>query len=110
MIVPQISGGGSSCNVWSFTLSPSPIQLPNSGGDVCQSSDIIPFGDNADPGWMVVNTYSWTGQIHLQVLFRYPSIHNPGSSYSGTYASYCNQSIMAVQQVQTSLNVNQTQT
>jgi len=107
MIVPQIAGGGSSCNVWSFNVSPSPIPVANSGGDVCQGSDIFLSGDNADPGQMSGNTYSWTGPNSFTSSLQYPSISNPGSSYSGTYTVIVTNQYGCTASASTSLNVNE---
>jgi hypothetical protein len=57
MIVPQISGGGSSCNVWSFSVSPSPIPVAGSGGDVCLGNDIFLSADNVEPSQLTGNSY-----------------------------------------------------
>ncbi|HRF16071.1 MAG TPA: GEVED domain-containing protein [Bacteroidia bacterium] len=110
MVVPQILGGGSSCNVWSFSLSPSPVPIASSGGDVCQGNDIFLSGDNAAPGQLSGNTYVWTGPNSFTSTLQYPSISSPGSSYSGTYTVVVTNQYGCTASESTSLNVNENPT
>ena len=106
MVVPQILGGGSSCNVWSFTLSPAPVPVAGSGGDVCLGNDIYLSADNVDPGQLSGNTYSWTGPNGFNSTSQNPSISNPNASYSGTYTVIVTNQYGCSASASTSLNVN----
>ncbi|MEI2758857.1 MAG: GEVED domain-containing protein [Bacteroidia bacterium] len=106
MIVPQISGGGSSCNVWSFSVSPSPVPVAGSGGDVCLGNDIFLSADNVDPGQLTGNTYSWTGPNSFTSSLQYPSISSPNATYSGTYTVIVTNQYGCTASASTSLNVN----
>ncbi|HNJ32170.1 MAG TPA: T9SS type A sorting domain-containing protein, partial [Bacteroidia bacterium] len=82
------------------------IPIANSGGDVCLGNDIFLSGDNADPGQMSGNTYFWTGPNSFTSSLQYPSISNPGSSYSGTYTVIVTNQYGCTASASTSLNVN----
>ncbi|MBV6453925.1 MAG: hypothetical protein FNNCIFGK_01162 [Bacteroidia bacterium] len=106
MVVPQISGGGTSCSVWSFNLSPSPIAVASSGGDVCQGADIYLTGDNVDPGQSTGNTYSWTGPNGFTSSDQNPVIYGPGSINSGTYTMVVTNQFGCSGTSTTTVNVN----
>ena len=72
--------------------SPPPIPVIGSGGDVCLGNDIYLSADNADPGQLSGNTYSWTSNNGFTSNQQYPSISS-GSPYyppeGGTVEFYC---------------------
>ncbi len=106
MVVPQILGGGSSCTVWSFSLSPSPTPIASSGGDVCLGNDISLTGDNIAMGQSSGNTYSWTGPNGFNSTLQNPTIINPGVLYSGTYTVVVTNQYGCSASESTSLSVN----
>jgi len=72
--------------------SPPPIAVVASGGDVCSGNDIFLSADNAAPGQLTGNTYSWTSNNGFTSNQQYPSISS-GSPYyppeGGTVEFYC---------------------
>ena len=60
--------------------SPPPIAVVASGGDVCSGNDIFLLADNAAPGQLTGNTYSWTSNNGFTSNQQYPSISS-GSPY-----------------------------
>ncbi len=106
MIVPQISGGGTSCNVWSFTVSPAPVPVASSGGDVCSGNDIFLSSDNVAMGQLTGNTYSWTGPNGFNSTLQNPSISSPSAAYSGTYSVIVTNQYGCTAGASTSLSVN----
>ena len=106
MIVPQMPGGGTSCSVWSFTVSPPPMPIASSGGDVCEGSDIFLSADNVDPGQLTGNTYSWTGPNSFSSALQNPSINSPSAAYSGTYSVIVTNQYGCTASASTSLSVN----
>ena len=85
MIVPQIGGGGSSCNVWSFTISPAPTAVASSGGDVCEGTDIDLYSANTAPGQGSGNSFAWSGPNGFTSTIQNTNVTNPNSSNSGYY-------------------------
>ncbi|MCE7956110.1 MAG: hypothetical protein DYH00_10655, partial [Bacteroidetes bacterium CHB6] len=85
MIVPQIGGGGSSCNVWSFTVSPAPTAVASSGGDVCEGTDIDLYSANTAPGQGSGNSFAWSGPNGFTSTIQNTNVTNPNSSNSGYY-------------------------
>ncbi|MFN8234959.1 MAG: T9SS type A sorting domain-containing protein [Bacteroidia bacterium] len=83
-----------------------PIPIANSGGDVCLGNDIFLSGDNAEPGQMSGNTYFWTGPNSFTSSLQYPSISNPGVTYSGIYNVIVTNQYGCTESASTSLNVN----
>ncbi|MBS1764673.1 MAG: hypothetical protein JSS90_06895, partial [Bacteroidetes bacterium] len=86
MVVPQINGGGSSCNVWSFSVSPAPTVSVSSGGDVCQGSDISLYSANIASGQGSGNSFAWSGPLNFSSSLQNPVITNPNTSNSGNYS------------------------
>ena len=106
MVVPQISGGGTSCSVWSFNLSPAPLAIASSGGDVCQGLNIYLTADNVDPGQSTGNTFVWSGPDGFSSTQQYPVVNNPDSSNSGTYNVIITNQYGCTASSSTQVNVN----
>jgi hypothetical protein len=85
MVVPQIVNGAAACNIWSFSLSPAPSPVANSGGDVCFGNDITLSGDNVASGQSSGNTYQWSGPNGYSSSAQNPTISAPTTANSGTY-------------------------